>query len=319
MKLVFLGTSELAATSLKAITESSHIITCVVTQPDRRSGRGRKPAPHPVKVMAESLGLPVVQPERVNTREFRALIREHDPEVLVVAAFGQILKPLLLALPPLGCLNVHASILPKHRGASPINAAILAGDDEVGVSIMRMDEGLDTGPVGIIGRLPAHPQETAGELHDRLAALGGALIVEALDRLDAKDLKFLAQDESQATHAPKMAKSDGLIRLGGSVEQAHRQIRGLTPWPGCYADMETAAGLKRVILGESTIDRTDTKSDVPGQILEASGDGILVACGRGVLRIKKLKPAGKRMMTASEFLNGTTLEVGSYLRGSING
>ncbi len=316
MKLVFLGTSELAATSLKAIAESSHTISCVVTQPDRRSGRGRKPAPHPVKAMAESLSLPLLQPDRVNTRDFRSAIREHNPDVLVVAAFGQILKPLILGLPPHGCLNVHASILPKHRGASPINAAILSGDTEVGVSIMKMDEGLDTGPVGLVGRLPAKPEETAGELHDRLAELGAALIVEALDRLAVNDLEFLPQDESQASHAPKLAKSDGLIRLGGSAEQAHRQIRGLTPWPGCYADLDTVAGAKRVILGETLIDCANTKTETPGQILAASGDGILVACGRGVLRIKKLKPAGKRMMTASEFLNGTTIAVGSFLRGS---
>ncbi len=317
MKLVFLGTSELAAQALSALQRSAHQVSLVVTQPDRGAGRGRKPAPPPVKTEALSLGLPVTQPESVNTRVFRALIREHDPDVLVVAAFGQFLRPLLLAIPPKGCLNVHASILPRHRGASPINAAILAGDEEVGVSIMKMDEGMDTGPVGLVGRLPANPEETAGELHDRLAVLGGELIVQALDRLDSGTLEFVAQDEDKATHAPKLSKQDGLVQFDCDVVQTRRQIRGLSPWPGCYGDLETKQGVKRVILG--TVEAEDRSfAAEPGEVLAADGTGLRVACRRGVLVIKELKPAGKRKMSVADFLNGTTVEVGARFKGARN-
>lgn len=318
MKLLFLGTSDLAASSLASLHESSHEVSLVVTQPDRGAGRGQKTTPPPVKVMAETLGLPVVQPENVNTRDFRALVREHAPDVLVVAAFGQILRPLLLALPPFGCLNVHASILPRHRGASPINAVILDGDDEVGVSIMRMDEGMDTGAVALIGRSPARKLETAGALHDRLAILGAELIVEALDKLEAGTLTFKAQDNALATHAPKMAKSDGLIRLHRDSIEVLRQICGLTPWPGCFGTLETEQGPKKVIIGSAVEGTEPPEGSVVGQVLSTSNDGILVACGSGSILIKTLKPAGKRMMSIADFLNGTTIQPGSLLIGDPN-
>ncbi|MFT7618854.1 MAG: methionyl-tRNA formyltransferase [Planctomycetota bacterium] len=316
MKLVFLGTSELAALSLKALHKSSHQVTLVVTQPDRGAGRGRKTTPPPVKVEAERLGLPIVQPENVNTRAFRALVREHEPDVLVVAAFGQILRPLLLALPPHGCLNVHASILPRHRGASPINAAILHGDQEVGVSIMQMDEGMDTGPVGLVGTCPAIKLETAGQLHDRLAILGGDLIVRALNDLEAGVLAFEPQDEALSTHAAKMAKSDGLIRIDRSADEVLRQICGLTPWPGCFGTIESEQGPKDIIIGEACEGGLPPEDAEVGQVLEVTSKGILVACATGSILIKRLKPAGKRMMPVADFLNGTSIQPGAFLIGN---
>ncbi len=312
MKLVFLGTSELAACALKAIHLSTHNVTLVATQPDRGAGRGRRTMPPPVKVMAEELELPVVQPERVNTRAFRALVREHEPDVIVVTAFGQIIRPLLLALPPRGCLNVHASILPRHRGASPIQAAILAGDEEVGVSIMKLDEGMDTGPVGLVGRLAAREEETAGELHDRLAALGAELIVEALDALEQDCLDFQPQDSEEATYAPKLTKEDGRINLHQGAELVWRQVRAMTPRPGCFGDLETDRGDARVILGRC---RTAAGMGQAGEILEVSDEGLLVACSSGALQIFELKPAGKKMMTVKAFLNGRGIAPGSRFKG----
>ncbi|MCB9833491.1 MAG: methionyl-tRNA formyltransferase [Planctomycetes bacterium] len=311
MRLVFLGTSEFAARALEALVASRHEVALVVTQPDRPAGRGRRDLPPPVKVKALESGLDLDQPERINTRAARARIRAAQPEVAVVAAYGQILRPLLLALPPRGCLNIHASILPRHRGASPINAQILAGDPEVGVSIMRMDEGLDTGPVGLVGRLPALPRETAGELHDRLAELGARLIVEALDRLEAGDLEFEPQDEARASHAGLMRKSDAALDFAAPVGDVDRQVRGHDPWPGAHADLVHADQRLRVRLGRVT-PLDDRRTGIPGEIVAVGAEGIDVACAPGLLRIESLQPSGRRMMPVADFLNGHPLTPGDH-------
>ena len=262
--------------------------------------------PPPVKVKAEELGIEVFQPEKINTRAARARVAEARPEAIVVVAFGQILRPLFLALAPQGCLNVHASLLPRHRGASPLNAQILHGDSEVGVTIMRMDEGLDTGPIGLMASLPGDPRETAGALHDRLAPLGGALIVEALDAMEQGSLEFRPQPEEGVTYAGLMKKSDGHLDFQRSAVELDRQIRGLHPWPGSFADLQSGDDLLRLGILEATVhDRSGTGD--PGQVTLGDGGTFEVTCGEGVLEITRLKPPGRRPMPVRDFLNGARL------------
>jgi methionyl-tRNA formyltransferase len=307
MRIVFMGTPDFAAAALEALLASDHEVCLVVTQPDRPQGRSRRPQPPPVKVLAEAAGLPVFQPEKINTREARARVREADPEVVVVVAYGQILRPLFLAIPPLGCLNVHASILPRWRGASPINAQILHGDPEVGVSVMKMDEGLDTGPVGLVRRLPALPEETAGELHDRLAPLGGDAIVEALASLARDELRFEPQAEEGATYAGLMSKDDGRLDFRRPAEELARQVRGLVPWPGAFATLVSAEERTAIqILQVAEVAATEP-ADRAGQVLRAEAKTLRVACGEGALDLLTLKPSGRKAMEVQAFLNGARL------------
>lgn len=315
MRIVFMGTPDFAAAALDALLASRHEVALVVTQPDRPVGRSRRPKPPPVKERAEAAGIPVFQPEKINTRVARARVREAEPEVCVVVAYGQILRPLFLAIPPRGCLNVHASILPRWRGASPINAQILHGDAEVGVSVMRMDEGLDTGPVGLVRRGPAIEEETAGELHDRLAPLGGEAIVQALDAMESEGLDFVPQPEEGVTYAGLMSKDDGRLDFRRDAESLARQVRGLVPWPGAFARLcngdETSVlqflRVRSVPADEVEEGRGDGRADA-GRVLGAAGDAWRVACGSGALDILELKPSGRRAMTASAFLNGARLD-----------
>ena len=316
MRIVFMGTADFAVPSLRALTARGHNIGLVVTQPDRPAGRGRKLRPPAVKVAAEELGLSITQPEKVNTIAARAEISVARPEVIVVAAFGQILRPKLLAIPPRGCLNVHASILPRHRGAAPINAAILHGDDEVGVSIMKMDEGLDTGDVALIGRLPALPRETAPELHDRLAPLGGELIVDALDRLVRSELTFEPQDDDLSTYASMLKKTDGRIDFRDDAVTIDRRVRGLLPWPGASADLVVADGdVRRLGIARAELVAPDDEANaadsspasLAGTILDTTDGRLFVQCGRGRIAIDEVRPAGRRAMSVRDFLNGQTI------------
>ncbi|MEZ6196327.1 MAG: methionyl-tRNA formyltransferase [Planctomycetota bacterium] len=304
MRIVFLGTPEFAVHALRALAASEHEVALVVTQPDRPAGRGKKLLPPPVKSAAADLGLPVFQPEKINTRAARERVRAARPDVAVVVAYGQILRPLFLGLPAEGCLNVHASILPRWRGASPINAQILAGDDEVGVSVMKMDEGLDTGPVGLVVREPARPRETAGELHDRLAPLGGAAIVRALDALARGELRFEPQDDASATRAGLLAKEDGRLDWRSPAAELDRRVRGLSPWPGAWAELGSGGETTVVQLLRAEI---EAGTGEPGTLLEARGDRLVVAAGAGSLALTEIKAAGRRPMSVRDFLNGARL------------
>ncbi len=305
MRIVFLGTSSFGAKALEGLLRGPHEPVLVVTQPDRRAGRGRALKSPPVKETAAAAGIEVFQPEKINTRAARARIRDAEPSALVVVAFGQILRPLLLALPPKGCFNLHASLLPRHRGASPIQAQILHGDDPVGVTVMKLDEGMDTGPIGLQASLPARPDETAGELHDRLALLGGRLLPEALDRLERGELTLRPQDDALATHAPILSKADGLLDFRDTAESLARRIRAFDPWPGNRVRVQDDDITKEWTLSDVTV--VAEAPGVPGDITVTDRREFLITCGAGGLLVRAVTPRARRRMTVREYLNGTPL------------
>lgn len=312
MRIVFMGTSEFAVASLAALHESPHEVTLVVTQPPRPAGRGRKVQPTPVQAFAEENRIAVVSMESTRTRAARAVVRAAAADVGVVVSFGQVLGPLFLALPTEGFLNVHASLLPRHRGASPINAAILAGDDEVGVSVMRLTEGLDEGPVCVQRSEPARARETAGELHDRLASLGGEALLETLDLMSSGQAEFTEQDHDRATYAGLMTKADGLLDFAVSAADLDRRIRGFHPWPGAWSELERAGDRRRVVIEQAEPVTRETAAE-PGEIIAVGSESFTVACGEGALEIRRVKPAGSRAMDVRDLLNGTPLTVGDRL------
>ena len=308
IRTVFMGTPDFAATALRALIKGTHEVALVVTWPDRPSGRGARMTPSPVKVVAEEIGLPLLQVERVNTVSVREAIASVDPDVIVVVAFGAILRPKLLALAPHGCLNVHASLLPRHRGASPINAAILAGDSNVGVSLMRMDEGLDTGPVLLTRSTASKPHETAGELHDRLAVLGAEVLMTGLDQIEAGQATFEPQDHCAATTCGLMTKADGRIDFSATAEAVDRHVRGYLPWPGNTAVLQLSSGKRELsVLRALPVPWSPAEA---GLVVEVGRDSFTIACGEGALEVSRLRPKGKRSMAVSDFLNGTPVSVG---------
>ena len=308
MRVVFLGTPEFAAVSLGALIQSSHEVPLVVTWPDRPAGRGGRMTAPVVKVVAENAGLRVLQTERVNSIEVREAIAEARPDVLVVVAFGALLRPKLLSIAPHGCLNVHASILPRHRGASPINAAILEGDSKVGVSLMRMDEGLDTGPVMLTRSLDADARETAGDLHDRLAPVGALLLVQGLDLLESGHAVFEEQNNALATTCGLMKKSDGQVSFEQTANEVDRHVRGYLPWPGNVAVLNTVGGKRTLSILQAK--PVHDVGSVPGQVIKVGDRSITVACAEGAIEIFEVRPRGKRAMQVSDFLNGTPVRVG---------
>lgn len=310
MRMVFLGTGEIGVPSLRVLAGlDAHRIAAVFTQPDRPAGRERKPRSSPVKQAAEALGLPVFQPEKIRSAEGLETLRDLAPEVIVVVAYGQLLPRAVLELPRHGCLNVHASLLPRHRGASPVHAAVLAGDTESGLTIMQMNEGLDTGDILRMERLVLAPDETAGGLHDRLAALAPAALVQVLDQIRDGTLSPRKQDESLATYAPKLSRRDGEIDWRRCAGQIDRQVRGLTPWPGAWTWLPgSPPGMLKIHRATPLPDR----SGPAGHVLE-SGDHLVVAADSGSLRLDEVQIAGGRRMAAAEFLRGHPLPVGTVL------
>ena len=305
MKVAFMGTPEFAAVCLEAICAAGHEVALVVTQPDRPAGRSREPVPPPVKTLARKRGLPLIQPGRMDEPGALKALRDAAPEAIAVAAFGHILKREILDLPRLVCVNAHASLLPKLRGAAPIQWAIAGGETETGVTAMLMDEGMDTGPVLLQRKIPISPDDTGGTLHDKLAPIAGELLVEALKGLDQGSLTPIPQDESLATYAPLLKKSDGKLDFRQEAETLARRVRAFDPWPGTFA----------AIKGEQVkITRAKAEpggsSKAPGRVARVSPEGIVIACGRGLLRALELQPAGKRRMSAAEFLAGRRLAAG---------
>ena len=307
LRVVYMGTPDFAVPALQALLESRHEVVGVVTNPDRPSGRGKRLTPPPVKACALAAGVEVFQPPKLRGDDDAfAQIASWAPDVCVVAAYGQILPQRFLDIAPHGCLNIHASLLPKYRGASPINAAIIEGEDESGVTIMRMEAGLDTGPILLQQALPIGPMMTAQELHDRLSGLGGPMIVEALDRLASGDLPETPQDDAGSTYAGLMSKSDGRIDWSADATRVANLIRGVNPWPGAFAffgDVRLKLHLARPI-------PADSGKGEPGEVLEASGDGLRIACGEGAIEVLQIQPPGSRAMAPRDFLNGFELRVG---------
>ena len=306
MKIIFAGTPEFAAVALKALIEAGHEIVLTLTLPDRPSGRGMKLTPSPVKVMAEQHGIPVWQPERLRTPEQQAPVAAAQADVMVVVAYGLILPQAVLDLPKLGCLNIHASLLPRWRGAAPIQRAILAGDAETGVTIMQMDAGLDTGDMLSVHAIPIAPDDNAASLHDKLADQGAQAIVAALTDLPALQAKRQKQSETGISYAEKLKKEEAAIDWNLPAAQLDRMIRAFNPFPSAQTTQQGAA-LK---LWRASV--TDN-GGAPGEILSADKTGIVVACGDGALRITELQKAGGKRMDAAAFLAGNRLATGERL------
>jgi methionyl-tRNA formyltransferase len=298
IKVVFLGTPAFAVPSLQALMGGYNVVG-VVTQPDRPAGRGRQVQPPPVKVAAEAAGIPIYQPHSLRDEEAAAPLRAWQPDLIVVAAYGQILRPHVLDLPPYGCLNVHASLLPRWRGAAPIQHAILAGDAETGVSLMRLDPGMDTGPVYAREAIAIAPDETAATLHDRLALLGGEMLQRHLAGILHGRLTAAPQDNDQATYAPLIKKEDGRLDWRESAAQLDRRVRAMTPWPGAFTYWQ---GKLLKILSARPV-RSGLPAGEPGQVV-TSLETAVVLTGDGGLELLEVQLEGKRAVPVIDFLRG---------------
>jgi len=303
LRLVFMGTPEFAAPTLDAIARSGHKVTAVYTRPPRPAGRGMAMQGSPVAQRAERFGMPVFTPKSLRDAGAVEALRAHGAEAAVVVAFGLILPKPVLELLPLGCFNLHASLLPRWRGAAPIQRAIMAGDRETGVAVMKMEEGLDTGPVAMMQRIAIGPDATAGDLHDELATRGADLMVRALSELEKRALRLTPQPGNGATYASKIEKSETRIDWTQSWNKVHDHCRGLSPFPGAW--FEHANGRIKVL-------RT-TKGNGAGEPGRVLDDALTIACGEGAIRIVELQREGKKPMRAEEFLRGTPLAPGATL------
>ncbi|MEI4232442.1 methionyl-tRNA formyltransferase [Roseovarius sp. D22-M7] len=301
MRVIFMGTPEFSVPVLDAVIAAGHEVPAIYCQPPRPAGRGKRDRPSPVQARAEALGLPVRHPESLRDAGAQAEFAAWGADVAVVVAYGLILPRAVLEAPRNGCLNIHASLLPRWRGAAPIQRAIMAGDDETGVCIMRMEPGLDTGPVLLRAATPIGPRDTAGDLHDRLSAMGAELVVEALGRLDS--LRAEPQPGLGVTHAAKIDKAEARIDWTKPAAEVDRQIRGLAPFPGAWC---LAGGERVKILGSELV----TGEGAPGEILD---DALSVACGQDAVRILRLQRAGRGAQGAAEVLRGMALPRGMRL------
>lgn len=306
LKIVFAGTPEFAAVALKALLSSAHDVVGVLTQPDRPAGRGRKLTPSAVKLMAQEASVPVFQPVSLKTTEALAEFKALNADVLVVAAYGLILPKAVLEVPPLGCLNIHGSLLPRWRGAAPIHRAILAGDAETGVCIMQMDEGLDTGDVLLEKRTPIGIEESVAQLHDRLATMGAQMLLEALPARCQGSLQAKVQDNGQATYADKLYKSEAALDFTLSAEELDRRIRAFNPWPVAEAQLQG----KRVRIWQSRpVEGYENEAPKAcGTIVAVMDDAVRVQAGDATIDLTVLQWPGKKAQPAAEFLQGHSLQ-----------
>jgi len=306
IRTVFMGTPDFALPTLKGLIESGVDLRAVYTQPDRPKGRGKQMASPPVKILAQSLGIPVSQPLKLRDPAVVAELKELSPDLIVVVAYGQILPRSVLEIPRYGCINVHASLLPRYRGAAPINKAVMDGEEVAGVTTMLMDVGLDTGDMLIRHSTPIGFEETAGELHDRLALLGREAMEETLARLCSGTLEPEPQNDAKSCYAPMLKKEDGRIDWNKSAGEIHNLVRGLDPWPGAYT-----------YLGEELLKVARTLPEPgegePGTVLSAGPEGVRIACGEGILRIRELQLPGKKRLPAADFIRGRALPPGTRL------
>ena len=310
MKIVFMGTPDYAAEALRALIRAGHEITAVVTQPDKPKGRSGEPVPSPVKVCASEHGIPVMQPKRIRTPEATEELRKYPADVYVVAAFGQILTQEILDMPPYGCLNIHASLLPKYRGASPIQHVIIEGEEKTGITVMQMDAGIDTGDMLYKKEIPIGAEDNYETLHDKLTILGGEAIVEAIELLEQGKLVPEKQEDSDSCYAPKIAKEMGRIEFSKSAAEIDRLIRGMTPWPSAYTGYQ---GKQLKIWKAVPLETYDNKGRSGGEILEVSKNSVIVAAGKGAVEILELQLEGKKRMTTHDFLLGVKMLPGEML------
>ena len=311
MKIVFLGTGEIGLPSLRYLLgNTDHQVVAVVTQPDKPVGRKMVLTPPTVKVIAQEAGVPVFQPEKI--RDFVAELKSMEADLFVVVAYGQLLTQAVLDVPMLGCINLHASLLPKHRGASPIQAAILAGDGETAMTVMFVALGLDSGDVLLAERVFLTPDETGGTLHDKLAEIGPRALAKALPLLASGNAPRTPQDPALVTHCRKLLREHGVIDWTLPADELERRIRAFDPWPGTSTQLTMPDGSRKLLKLFPPVEMEET-SATPGTVISADASGLLVACGQGSLRFQQLQLEGKRRMTAAEFLAGTTLAVGSVV------
>ncbi|PWU14944.1 MAG: methionyl-tRNA formyltransferase [Verrucomicrobia bacterium] len=324
MRVIFMGTPELACVCLRALVAQPELqIVAVVTQPDRPSGRDLKLRASPVKEFAVASSLPVLQPERARQPEFIAELTRLQPDLIAVAAFGRILPKAILDLPRFGCLNVHTSILPKYRGAAPIQWAMLNDEAETGVTIMQMDVGLDTGPILTQEKTPILPEDTAESLHDRLAGMGAELLVKTIPVYVDGKAAPMPQPSKGVSYAPRIKKEDGRIDWKQPARTIWNRVRGLRPWPGAYAYLSPIrrrepgpggpAGAPREMLKIWEAEVVGEKSGAPGEVLEAGRQGLVVACGKDALRVLTLQREGGKRLAAAQFLAGHSVKAGERL------
>lgn len=309
MRIVFMGTPDFAVPSLEALLKSDDQVVGVVTQPDRPKGRGQEVIPSPVKVVCQREGIPLLQPLKMKDPAFLDALREWKPDVIAVTAFGRILPPVILTLPPRGCINVHGSLLPKYRGAGPVQWAIIRGERETGITTMFMAEGMDTGDMLLRETVEIRPDDTAGTLAPRLADVGGRLLVETMRRLKAGTLTPERQDDAQATMAPLLKKEDGQIDWTLSATDIANRVRGLSPWPGAFTFvLGERWTLWRVAIGE------EFPAASPGTVTKVTKDRVEVATGGGTIHILDIQPSNSRRMTMAQYLAGHRLTEGLSLQ-----
>ena len=306
LRIIFMGTPDFAVPALQTLLDGPDQVICVICQPDRKKGRGKKLSPPPAKVLAEQAEIAVLQPASVGTNTFLDQVRTLQPDLIVVAAYGKILPDTLLNLPPLGAINVHASLLPKYRGAAPIQWAIIRGERETGITIMQVDQGMDTGDILLQTLLPISENDTSATLFDKLSQLGGQTLLKAIALVKKKKLPPIAQDNRLATEAPMLTKEMGHLDWSKSATELHCLIRGLDPWPSAYGFL--AGKRYRFFAPKVVAEKTDQP---PGTLCRADKQGLLIATGRDCLLIREIQPEGKKRMTVQACLCGMSLPVGA--------
>jgi len=306
-RIIFMGTPDFSIPALQALIDGPDHMVAVVTQPDRARGRSKKLLPPPVKVLSESAGIPVLQPTRIRTPEFEKKLRSFEPDLIIVAAYGRILPSSILNIPPLGCINIHGSLLPRHRGAAPIQWAVLSGDKEAGVTIMQMDVGMDTGDILLPAAIPVEDDDTAGSLFTKLSALGGTALMEALDLLRQDKLYPTKQDNSLATEAGPLKKENGAIDWTLPSSTIHCLIRGMDPWPTAYSFLD---GKRFRFFSPELSDIENNSNQEAGSIIRADRNGLLLATGKGTLLVREIQPEGKKRMSVEAYLCGHSLVSG---------
>ena len=310
LKIIFMGTAELSCASLEKLAREPHArIAAVVSQPDKPQGRELKLQPTPVKVLAQKFNVPVLQPSRARDVQFVSQLRGLQPDLIVVVAYGHILPPAILELPRFGCLNVHTSLLPKYRGAAPIQWAVANGETETGVTVMKMDAGMDTGPILAQRQTPISPQDDSASLHDRLAQLGAGLLLETIPDYVSGKIQPQPQPEN-ATYAPKIKKEDGQIDWKLPAQTILNRLRAFMPWPGAFTFLKSGPKPSLLKIWKAGVVE---KSGSPGEVLSAVPHGIAIACGKDALNILELQREGGRRMSAAEFLAGHPLKAGQTL------
>lgn len=303
-----MGTPDFAVPTLQALVQAGHDLAAVVTQPDRPRGRGKKEAAPPVKVAAQNFQLRVFQPQRVKEPEFIEVLKRLSPEIIVVAAYGHILPPAILDLPVHGCINVHASLLPKYRGAAPLHWAVINGEKETGITIMRMDEGMDTGDILLKEAVPVSDMDNVGTIHDKLAVLGARLILRGLELAEKGKLVGTPQ-AGEPSYAPMLKAEDEIVKWERPARHLFNQIRGMDPWPGA----RTTISGKVLKLWRAAVVDEGAAGNIPGHVLDTDREGITVCAGQGLLQIKELQLQGSRRMSAADFIRGNPLPAGTVL------